>query len=166
MLTRPVGRPRQKPVFWYKGFLYQAASWMMARASSSEGGVPLRGAVSASGLYRHKAEPARSSGGAETSQPPQLLRAVKLPQIAILDCLLLDRNTRQLYLGRRDQAVFFFSVQELNDKFVARTLVDGQRWGICYLGFCSDALGRRRIGAAWINEANRFWRCRQNIGLG
>jgi hypothetical protein len=26
LLTRPVGRPRQKPVVWYKGFLYQAAS--------------------------------------------------------------------------------------------------------------------------------------------
>src|ERR1700680_5128282 len=31
LLTRPVGRPSQKPVVWYKGFLYQAASWKMAR---------------------------------------------------------------------------------------------------------------------------------------
>jgi hypothetical protein len=31
LLTRPVGRPRHKPVVWYKGFLYQAASWKMAR---------------------------------------------------------------------------------------------------------------------------------------
>jgi len=23
-----VGRPSHKPVVWYKGFLYQAASWM------------------------------------------------------------------------------------------------------------------------------------------
>ena len=31
LLTRPVGRPRHKPVVWYKSFLYQAASWKMAR---------------------------------------------------------------------------------------------------------------------------------------
>jgi len=31
LLTRPVGRPSHKPVVWYKGFLYQAASWKMAR---------------------------------------------------------------------------------------------------------------------------------------
>src|SRR5450756_1526854 len=31
LLTRPVGRPSQKPVVWYKGFLYQAASWETAR---------------------------------------------------------------------------------------------------------------------------------------
>ena len=27
VLTRPAGRPAQKPLVWYKGFLYQAASW-------------------------------------------------------------------------------------------------------------------------------------------
>lgn len=26
-----MGRPRHKPVVWYKGFLYQAASWRIAR---------------------------------------------------------------------------------------------------------------------------------------
>ena len=31
LLTRPVGRPSHKPVAWYKGFLYQAASWKTAR---------------------------------------------------------------------------------------------------------------------------------------
>jgi hypothetical protein len=31
LLTRPVGRPRPKPVVWYKSFLYQAASWKTAR---------------------------------------------------------------------------------------------------------------------------------------
>jgi Transposase DDE domain group 1 len=31
LLTRPVGRPSYKPVVWYKGFLYQAASWKIAR---------------------------------------------------------------------------------------------------------------------------------------
>jgi hypothetical protein len=31
LLTRPVGRPSHKPVIWYKGFLYQAASWKTVR---------------------------------------------------------------------------------------------------------------------------------------
>ena len=31
LLTRPVGRPSYKPVVRYKSFLYQAASWTMAR---------------------------------------------------------------------------------------------------------------------------------------
>jgi hypothetical protein len=31
LLTRPVGRPSHKPVVWYTGFLYQAASWKTAR---------------------------------------------------------------------------------------------------------------------------------------
>jgi hypothetical protein len=31
LLTRPVGRPSYKPIIWYKGFLYQAASWKTAR---------------------------------------------------------------------------------------------------------------------------------------
>jgi hypothetical protein len=31
LLTRPLGRPSQKPVFRFKSFLYQAASWTMAR---------------------------------------------------------------------------------------------------------------------------------------
>jgi hypothetical protein len=31
LLTRPVGRPSHQPVIWYKGFLYQAASWKTAR---------------------------------------------------------------------------------------------------------------------------------------
>jgi hypothetical protein len=31
LLTRPVGRPSYKPIVWYKGFLYQAASWKIAR---------------------------------------------------------------------------------------------------------------------------------------
>ena len=31
LLTRPVGRPSQKPVMPYKAFLYQAASWSTAR---------------------------------------------------------------------------------------------------------------------------------------
>src|ERR1035438_9494136 len=31
LLTRPVGRPAYKPIVWYKGFLYRAASWTTAR---------------------------------------------------------------------------------------------------------------------------------------
>ena len=31
LLNRPVGRPSYKPVFRFKSFLYQAASWTMAR---------------------------------------------------------------------------------------------------------------------------------------
>jgi hypothetical protein len=31
LLTRPIGRPSHKPIIWYKGFLYQAASWKTAR---------------------------------------------------------------------------------------------------------------------------------------
>jgi hypothetical protein len=31
LLTRPVGKPSNKPVILYKSFLYQAASWKTAR---------------------------------------------------------------------------------------------------------------------------------------
>jgi len=31
LLKRPLGRPSHKPVVWYKGFLYPAASWKTAR---------------------------------------------------------------------------------------------------------------------------------------
>jgi hypothetical protein len=31
LLSRPVGRPSHKPIMWYKGFLYRAASWATAR---------------------------------------------------------------------------------------------------------------------------------------
>ncbi len=31
LLLRPVGRPSHKPIVWYKGFLYKAASWTTAR---------------------------------------------------------------------------------------------------------------------------------------
>ena len=31
LLPRPVGRPSHKPIVWYKGFLYKAASWTTAR---------------------------------------------------------------------------------------------------------------------------------------
>jgi hypothetical protein len=31
LLPRPVGRPSHKPIVWYRGFLYRAASWTTAR---------------------------------------------------------------------------------------------------------------------------------------
>jgi len=31
LLIRPVGRPAEKPIVWYEGFLYWAASWTTAR---------------------------------------------------------------------------------------------------------------------------------------
>jgi hypothetical protein len=31
LLKRPLGRSSHKPVAWYKGFLYQTASWKTAR---------------------------------------------------------------------------------------------------------------------------------------
>jgi hypothetical protein len=36
LLTRPAGRPSYKPVVWYKGFLYQVASWKTARRQRYE----------------------------------------------------------------------------------------------------------------------------------
>ena len=38
LLTRPVGRPSHKPIVWYKGFLYQAASWETARRVVAKAG--------------------------------------------------------------------------------------------------------------------------------
>ena len=39
LLPRPVGRPSQKPLIEYKGFLYQAASWKAARRVESATGT-------------------------------------------------------------------------------------------------------------------------------
>jgi hypothetical protein len=41
LLRRPVGRPSHKPVVWYKGFLYQAASWKTARRVVAKVEFPL-----------------------------------------------------------------------------------------------------------------------------
>jgi hypothetical protein len=38
LLTRPVGRPSHQPIVWYKGFLYQAASWKTSRRANGRGG--------------------------------------------------------------------------------------------------------------------------------
>jgi hypothetical protein len=35
LLPRPVGRPSHKPIVWYKGLLYKAASWNTAQRLSS-----------------------------------------------------------------------------------------------------------------------------------
>jgi len=42
-------------------------------------------------------------------------------------CLLLDRETRRLYLSRRDQMILFFSLSEPDEKDVPRVFVDGLR---------------------------------------
>ena len=39
-LTRPAGRPSHKPVVWFKGFLYQAASWKTARRVVAKREIP------------------------------------------------------------------------------------------------------------------------------
>ena len=50
LLTRRVGRPSHKPVFWYKSFLYQAASWKTARRVVAKVEFPLWGTVPAVGF--------------------------------------------------------------------------------------------------------------------
>jgi hypothetical protein len=52
LLTRPVGRPSDKPVVWYKSFLYQAASWKTARRVVAKSRISLRGVVSPRGVHR------------------------------------------------------------------------------------------------------------------
>jgi hypothetical protein len=64
LLKRPLGRPSHKPVVWYKGFPVPSGQLENGAASSGEGGVPLRGAVPASRLYRHEPEPAQPGGSA------------------------------------------------------------------------------------------------------
>jgi hypothetical protein len=62
LLKCPLGRPNHKPVIWYKGFLYQAASWKAARRVVAKVGIPCRRAVSASRLRRHESELAQPGG--------------------------------------------------------------------------------------------------------
>src|SRR5262249_38658819 len=52
LLTRPVGRPSDKPVVWYKSFLYQAASWKTARRVVAKSRISLRAVVSPRGVHR------------------------------------------------------------------------------------------------------------------
>jgi hypothetical protein len=67
LLTRPAGRPSHKPIVWYKGFLYQAASWK-STTGRGEGGVPCRGVVSTSGVHRDQPGDAESGSGALLQQ--------------------------------------------------------------------------------------------------
>jgi Transposase DDE domain group 1 len=63
LLPRPVGRPSQKPLIEYKGFLYQAASWKTARrvvAKVEHDAGELSPRV---GLHRHQPEATQPCGG-------------------------------------------------------------------------------------------------------
>ena len=42
-------------------------------------------------------------------------------------CLLLDRETRQLYICQRDQAILFFSLTEPGEKDAPWVFIDGLR---------------------------------------
>lgn len=44
-----------------------------------------------------------------------------------IHCLLLDRETRQSYVCRRDQAIVFFSLTEPDDENAPRVFIDGMR---------------------------------------
>ena len=56
------------------------------------------------------------------------LGGIKLGQSSEqLHCLLLDRETRRLYVCRRDQAILFFSLTEPDDKDTPRVFVNGLR---------------------------------------
>ena len=68
LLTRPVGRPSHKPVVWYKGFLYQAASWTDGAACGGESGVPLRGVVPPSRIHRDQLGDTQPRRGAVLQQ--------------------------------------------------------------------------------------------------
>ena len=52
LLTRPVGRPSHKPIVWYKGFLYQAASWKTSRRVVAKVEFHARELVPAVGFHR------------------------------------------------------------------------------------------------------------------
>jgi hypothetical protein len=60
LLTQPVGRPSHKPVVWYKGFLYEAASWKMARRVLAKVEFHFGGTVLAIRFCYHESEPAQS----------------------------------------------------------------------------------------------------------
>ena len=63
LLTRPVGRPSHKPVVWYKGFLYQAASWKKARRVVAKVEFPLWRTVPSRGVHRHQSGDRQPGGG-------------------------------------------------------------------------------------------------------
>jgi hypothetical protein len=68
LLTRPVGRPSHKPIVWYKGFLYQAASWKTARRVVAKVEFPCRRVVPASGVHRDQPGDPEPGSGAVLQQ--------------------------------------------------------------------------------------------------
>jgi hypothetical protein len=68
LLTRPAGRPSHKPVVWYKGFLYQAASWKTARRVVAKVEFHAGELFPASGLHRDQSGDAKPDGGALLQQ--------------------------------------------------------------------------------------------------
>jgi hypothetical protein len=69
------------------------------------------------GVFKGKAHPSLQKpirGGDQESSEP-------------IHCLLLDRETGQPYLSRRDQAIVFFSLAESNEKGEPWVFIDGLR---------------------------------------
>jgi hypothetical protein len=62
LLTRPVGRPSNKPVVWFKSFLYHAASWTTGAPGGGEGRIPLWGVVPPRGLLSSRTSRRRAGG--------------------------------------------------------------------------------------------------------
>jgi hypothetical protein len=58
---------------------------------------------------------------------PSLQELAGAERIEHVHGLLLDRETRQLYLCRRDQAILFFSLTESDDENAPRVFIDGLR---------------------------------------
>jgi hypothetical protein len=75
LLPRPVGRPSQKPLIEYKGFLHQAASWKTAAPSGGEGGASRPGFVPTGRVHRNQPDPAQP-GGSTLLQRARNLEAV------------------------------------------------------------------------------------------
>jgi hypothetical protein len=67
LLTRPVGRPSHQPIVWYKGFLYQSASWKTARRVVAKVEFHWR-VVPAGGVHRDQPGDAEPGGGAVLQQ--------------------------------------------------------------------------------------------------
>ena len=68
LLTRPVGRPSHKPVVWYKGFLYQAASWKTARRVVAKVEFHFGELFPRVGLHRDQPGDGQPGGGAVLQQ--------------------------------------------------------------------------------------------------
>jgi len=68
LLTRPVGRPSHKPVTWYKGFLYQAASWKTARRVVAKVEFHLGGVVPSRRIHRNQLGDGQPGGGTVLQQ--------------------------------------------------------------------------------------------------